>query len=390
MTSDGNRRSQNGYRRILVFCAGSAVFGTEQIALSLMDGLKSRGHYVRCVCTAWSDGRFAAGLRERGIEFEEVFLGKITKRIHPRYIWWMVNTLMHLPKARRTTKRVIDEFDPEIIVLFNSDTIVLLRNLLREHRCVFHVHGLDSRNRLRSAAYRYMDGVVSKYVAVSEYVRDELVSRGVSGEKVRVIYNGVEVPGEEDLPKRGEEYIGPIRIGIVGQIGRWKGHLIFVDALARLEEEGLSVEGHIFGSGTTEFSAKVKRTIDDLKLNHEVKWHGYVSKVSEIYSTLDVVVMPTESYEPFGLIACEAGGRGLPSVVSNRGGLPEVVDDGVSGFTFDLDAPSGLADKLKILVSDPCLRQKMGRNARGRVQQRFSKARMVKDFEALFRELASG
>ena len=86
--------------RILVHCGGSYVSGMEIAALSVMDGLAARGHTVRCVANAWNDSDFPERLDEAGIPYDELHLGKVSASLSPKYLWWSLNALAHLPLAR--------------------------------------------------------------------------------------------------------------------------------------------------------------------------------------------------------------------------------------------------------------------------------------------------
>lgn len=375
--------------RLMFFCGGTTVFGMEKVALTLMKGLQERGHGVFCVASGWTDGDFPGRLETLGIPFAQLHLGKITKRLHPKYLWWMANTLLYWPGAWLRARRLLREFRPEVVLLYQPDHLVLLHGLLKGRRCAFHVHDLEAPTPYRRRLLRWTDPVVERYVAVSNFVRERLVARGIAAEKTCVIYNGLDAPAAAPEAETPRSAGAAVRIGIVGQVGEWKGHLDFLEALALLEKKGLPFEGHIFGEGSPRFKAELREKIAASGLLGRITWHGYVRDTEAIYASLDVVAMPSVHEEPFGLIPCEAGLRGLPAVVARRGGLPEVVEDGVTGFIVDAQRPAQMAERLAMLIVDPGMRQAMGARARASVERRFSRARMVAEFEALCLELSA-
>jgi glycosyltransferase involved in cell wall biosynthesis len=87
-------------------------------------------------------------------------------------------------------------------------------------------------------------------------------------------------------------------------------------------------------------------------------WKGYEAETDNIYRELDLCVMPS-SNESFGLVATEASAHELPIIVSNRGGLAEVVEDGVTGLLIDPDDPTDLAAKIAWLLDNPDAAQTM-------------------------------
>ena len=93
--------------------------------------------------------------------------------------------------------------------------------------------------------------------------------------------------------------------------------------------------------------------------------------------------------DAFGLVLAEAGYFGLPAVSTRVGGIPEVVEDGVTGLLTPPDDPAALAAAISRLQGAPRLRRQLGDAARARVEARFSVDRMAREFEAAYVELAS-
>jgi glycosyltransferase involved in cell wall biosynthesis len=100
------------------------------------------------------------------------------------------------------------------------------------------------------------------------------------------------------------------------------------------------------------------------------------------YEGIDICAVPSRSSEPFGLVAAEAGARGIPVVATRRGGLPEIVENEKTGYLVEAEAPTSLADRIAALVQNPERRRKMGRAARRRIRETFSKEEMVDQLEA--------
>jgi glycosyltransferase involved in cell wall biosynthesis len=105
-----------------------------------------------------------------------------------------------------------------------------------------------------------------------------------------------------------------------------------------------------------------------------------VSSPVEIYTNLDICVIPSRIEEPFATSALEAGGFGRPVICSLRGGLPEIIDDGVTGFAVEAQRPDLLANAIKSFAHDPILIKTMGKAARSRIQSEFSLERFIAQF----------
>jgi glycosyltransferase involved in cell wall biosynthesis len=169
----------------------------------------------------------------------------------------------------------------------------------------------------------------------------------------------------------------------VGQVNPWKGHADLLEACALLVREHSAPELHIFGKGSVIYRTNLERRSIDLGVVELIRWHEFVPDRRDIYNNLDVCVMPSRTAEPFGLSALEAGFFGLPSVVTRRGGLPEIVEHEVNGLVVEAERPSELAAALSRLIEDPPLRQRLGANARRRAVEHFGRDRFLNEFMAV-------
>jgi len=370
---------------VLVCCGGSYVSGMQIAALSIMEGLKERGHTVHCVANAWSDGDFPGRLEQAGIPYEELHLGKVSASLSPKHLWWSLDALAHLPRARSRYQRLLDQFSPPLVLFYGFDIPALLFGMHDDIPVAFHVQELPEGSRkLRFVLRRHPSAL---YIAVSEYIADRLRTLGVFREKIKVVHNGVDpasvVSGRPPPARKEEDEAGPIRIGIVGQVGAWKGHDDLIEALSVLRSElGESAfECHVYGTGDKEYERALKRKAERINIAKCVQWHGFVKDIASIYEGLDVVVVPSRHEEPFGLVAAEAGLWGLPVIVTECGGLPEIVVDEETGFIVEPESPRQIADALLTLIHSPSLRGKMGERAKKRVQANFTSKNMVDGVE---------
>jgi glycosyltransferase involved in cell wall biosynthesis len=113
-----------------------------------------------------------------------------------------------------------------------------------------------------------------------------------------------------------------------------------------------------------------------------IRYVGYVARVEDIYCTSDVIVMPSRWQEPLGLISLEAGACRKPVVATRVGGIPEAVQDGVTGFLVEAGDVGGLVERVALLVGDPALRRSMGEAGRRRIEDEFTTL-PVRQFEDL-------
>jgi glycosyltransferase involved in cell wall biosynthesis len=353
-----------------------------------MKGLQDRGHEVHCVSNGWNDGDFVARLDRAGIPHDTVKLGFISKRItNLKYLRWTLNALVHLPGSWYNFSRIRAQFQPDLVVAHGTRIAAMIRPLLRARKTVFYVHGDPSPSFFTQCIIDEGGTQGRLYVGVSEYIRSEIHDMGVPEDRTTAIHNGVEVP-DSPSQRQGQAQDDPVTIGVVGQIGEWKGHDDLVEALRILRDNDQDVRCVIVGRGEDDYETGLRAKIERYGLSDLVEWRGFVEDTDEIYQGIDICAVPSRFSEPFGLVAAEAGARSIPVVATRRGGLPEIVEHGETGYLVEAEAPEALADRLGDLVQHPQWRIAMGQAARARVQQHFSTEQMVDELERQLVRLA--
>lgn len=185
---------------------------------------------------------------------------------------------------------------------------------------------------------------VSAFVGVSEFVRRTHLDCGFFTRTgvTTAIYNPR--PALHAAAAQGPANGGPLRLGFLGRIEAAKGVELLLATLRPLKAD---FRLHIGGVGNDELVGRLKRQYSDGRF----VWHGRVDP-SEFYGQIDVLVVPSLWNEPFGLVIGEANSHGIPVVAARRGGIPEIVQDGTTGFLFNPDQPSELADIVVRLAAD--------------------------------------
>lgn len=210
------------------------------------------------------------------------------------------------------------------------------------------------------------------------------MSLGVPTRKVVVVRNGVP-SAEATGPVGGGERL---RLGIVGQIGEWKGHEDLIDALGLLQRDGIRPSLFIFGSGAPEYVASLRKRAVKLGVQQQIEWRGYAADRRQIFGAIDVCIVPSRCDEALGMSAIEAGGFGCPVICSSRGGLAESVLDGETGFVVEPERPEQIADAIKVLVQNRELVRTMGAAAQARARTEFSIQRFVNEFIQVLKKIS--
>ncbi len=180
----------------------------------------------------------------------------------------------------------------------------------------------------------------------------------------------------------------PLQIISVGRLAWAKGYEFALDAVARLRAQGVSFHYTIYGAGP--YEEPVRFAIQQLGLAEHVTLAGTRRReqMPEVLAGADIMLHAALE-EGFCNAVIEAQSMELPVVTSDAGGLPENVEDGVTGYVVPRRDARALAEKLSVLARDPALRATMGRAGRARALARFDLERQAEAFVRLYRELAA-
>jgi glycosyltransferase involved in cell wall biosynthesis len=206
----------------------------------------------------------------------------------------------------------------------------------------------------------------NQMIAVSKAVKQALIDETfVPEEKVTVVYNGMNLHTEH-FPEEEKN----IDVLYVGQVTEAKGLRDLAKALATK-----NVKVGIIGDG--EF-------LDELKeLAPSFEYFGRLEqdKLHQIMNRSSIFVLPSRRWEGMPMTLIEAAMMGLPCVGSDLGGIPEVIEDGKTGFVYTAGNIPQLQERISRLLADEDLRLELGQNARQRAHEKFSLDKMLDGYE---------
>jgi glycosyltransferase involved in cell wall biosynthesis len=382
--------------KILFVCGAGYVSGLEVVTLSLIEGLRKRGHDVRCITTTWGDGDFAARLKAKQITYIRLPVGFISKTLTWSAVWMTLDQLRMLPQLWFGYYRYTREFKPDIVVHSNFQHIFLLWLFLNHGRNFFHVHNAFSLTKFYQVLFRILSLRLVCFIGVSMFVADALMKLGIPKNKITFVHNGADISVSDQSSNIAISKITAgaanidrsqvISIGIVGQIGEWKGHDDLFDALCLVKSQDINFVCSVFGRGDTTYIESLKGKLRKCGLADKVHWVGFIHHAEEIFSVLDICVVPSRVQEGFGMVAAEAACFGVPVIATDRGGLSEVVCDGKTGFLVEANSPNQIAEKLGTLIQDQDLRKKIGSAAREWFMAHFTQDKMAEKMEHIFQK----
>ena len=218
---------------------------------------------------------------------------------------------------------------------------------------------------------------VSAHVAVGERsARAVEEAVGLPSGSVRTIYNGVPDIPIEPLARRAN---GPV-IGAIGRLAPEKGYDLAIHALRDLPEATLVLVGD--GSERERLEAIAR----ELGVAERVQFTGWSDEPRRYLPGFDAFVLPSRQ-EGFPLAVVEAMLAGLPVVAADVGSVSEAVVDEETGYLVPAEDPGALADRLRLLLSNRELAERLGRSGRARAQAQFTAEAMARSFETLYREI---
>jgi glycosyltransferase involved in cell wall biosynthesis len=367
--------------RTAIVCGGPPMGGKEMMALELGEGLRSEVDDVEFVTSHWTNGDFLSHLRAMGFRAHMVWFGFISATLSLKCVYMTVHQLSRWPHLLAGYRRFLQRAAPEKVIHTNWQSLLMILPYVQPRRDLFWLHEVVP----NKPQYRWVFGWFARrlgcFVPVSHAVADSLRRIGIPEEKIRVIHNGLVDPVPD--PRTTRHAVNGLRIGIAGRIGEYKGHDDLLEAFGLLRAKHATVELHIFGTGTPEYESKLKRRAEELGVSSRVVWHGFVTDRAKIYPAVDIVAVPSRCYDSLPTVAIEAAFFGLPVVGTVRGGLPEIIVDGVTGCLTEAENPQQLAVRLDELLGNVELRKRMGTAARQRAETHFSRKRFVSEFVQL-------
>lgn len=201
-----------------------------------------------------------------------------------------------------------------------------------------------------------------------------------------VVHNAVDLDGFHPQPKPSAV---PLRVGIVANLVRVKGHEDFLNMARDLIGRGWdAVEFWIIGGEREAGYSNELKQLASFDSSGRVQFLGFRDDIPDLLAQLDILVCSSH-VEPFGRCLIEAMATVLPVVATSVGGIPEVVTNGETGFLVPPGEPQSLADAVERLLGDEALRRQMGAAGRKRAEAYFSKESHADRIFEIYRSVLS-
>ena len=368
----------------------ASVGGSGIVATELAKALADRGHQVRLISTEMP---FRVPEFHVGLAFHAVQTPGYPLFREPQYLLSLANKIVQVSR----------EYELDIIhahyAIPHAAAAYLARQILanvpgtKVPRVITTLHGTDvtligsDSSYTETAAFciDQSDGVT----AVSESLRDDTYRQLRVRADIRVIPNFLDCGihrRSADPALRARFTSGDEHTRIVIHVSNFrpvKRAVAVIDIFDRIQRR---VPSKLLLVGDGPDLDKAGRRARELGLADVVEQLGEQEQIVPLLSVADLFLLPSE-LESFGLAALEAMACQVPVVASRVGGLPEVIDDGVTGFLYALDDFDAMAATGVALLQDPTRHQAVTQAALAAVLQRFCANAIVPRYEALYRQV---
>lgn len=206
---------------------------------------------------------------------------------------------------------------------------------------------------------------VDRFISPSHYLAERFAANGLPADRMHVIRNGIDFERFGAAPRRNGGN-GGFTIGYIGQLIKHKGVEILLRSLAFMSED---IQLIVVGDG--EQGGHLRELCRELDLDRRVTFAGLVDnrRIAKFYEKMDVVIVPSVWPENSPVVITEAMASGIPVVASDIGGIPELVEDGITGFLIPPRNIRALAERVEYLHAHPEERRQMGAKATERIRE---------------------
>ncbi len=298
--------------------------------------------------------------------------------------------------AIRTLTRIFKREKPDIVHTHASMSARIAARLAGA-KVVYTRHSVfPPSERISKGLGKAVNGAVNNYfadkiIAVAEAAKENLTDTGIDERKIKVILNGVDglSPVSEDerriIKKRFDLPDTCKAVSIVARLEDVKGHEYFIDAAERLLQRGHKLRFYIAGTGSCE--QQLKEKVKQLNRGEQIIFTGFIPDVDKLMAITDIQVNASYGTEATSLALLEGMSLGIPAVVSDFGGNPGVISDGVNGFVVPKRNARALADGIEKLLTDSELYEKMSENSKKVFAKTFTAAAMTRQTEDVYSSL---
>jgi glycosyltransferase involved in cell wall biosynthesis len=274
---------------------------------------------------------------------------------------------------------------------FYRDLIYITIIKLFRINIVFHLHGKgigkELNSKLNRNAYKYAFHN-SEIICLSNLLTFDI--ENVYDGQVYIVNNGIpEIAGIREINVSSTS-LSVINILFLSNLIISKGILDFIEALKVLNNKKIDFQANIVGAESDLSAARLTQLLGEMGLKGKVLYHGpkYGHEKADFIQSCDMLVFPTKN-DVWGNVILEAMQFGKPVIATNEGAIPEIIDDGVTGFLVEKDSPGQIADKIQVLIANPALKNAMGQAGRKKYLEKYTIQKFEENLFGVFTDVVN-
>ena len=269
---------------------------------------------------------------------------------------------------------------------FYKDLMAIFVLKLFRTKIIYHFHnkGVASKSHQRINDYLYRYAFKNTFcILLSRHLYTD-IERYVAENATFYCPNGVPPPSISCHKRKNNI---PVRLLFLSNMMVEKGVYVLLEACKIIKDKGLNFECNFVGAWSDIPKAEFEDAISEKGLSHVIMAHGekYNEDKEMFFCYSDVFILPTLN-ECFPLVLLEAMQFQLPVIATSEGGIPDVLEDNVTGFLIPPNNAPALAEKLERLLSNPELRISMGASGHKRFHQLFTKEKFERNLARILKE----
>ena len=376
--------------------AKEPIGGVQRVLATVLPQLLAEFRIV--VVDPYGQPEFAGRMRAAGLEVVTLgrgrkrrYVGGLGSALRPFYVlWsapWLLLTLWRFWRWVRQHRPAVVYF-----AQISAARVFVHGITCRGIGLVYHEHGVRPAAEIGRRTSRLFSHRFHRVLAVSHRAAQGLIEAGTDPALIRVVYNAVDAaavrqaarqpPGP--LPDRPPGSV--VFVHVASLTRHPKAPHLGIKALGQLPRDAgaqLWVCGDVPTGGDRSYLDEMRSRVRELGLEGRVHFLGWRNDVPAVLAAADVCILPSTS-ESFGMVLAEAMALGKPCIGSDVGGIPEVVEDGVTGLICEPTGES-LARTMRCMLESAERRRAMGEAGRQRVEELFSLPRQAEGFADAFR-----
>lgn len=338
--------------------------GIEQAFLDYSKAICLAGHQLVAVIHP------KAAIESNIVSLQKEFPDQIEIKKIPNIGWWDISAILCL-------ECVIRKSSADLVITHGNRPTSLMRFGARKNKV-----------KLFAVAHNYKIKPLLKadhIFSITEDLKSFIGDKGFGEDNIFVIPNMITISEEEKNNKFKEYSPSPV-IGVMARFVKKKGVDVFLNACSALKSQGVEFQAVIGGTGDEANNLQALR--DELKLNDQVKFTGWVKDKDAFYNSIDIFCLPSH-HEPFGIVILEAMLKNKPIVSTDSEGPVEILEDGKDGILVEKGHAGQMAMALQEMIENQEKAKSMANSANEKLKSNYAIENVSRKLDAAIKQVVN-